>query len=240
MFADMQPASMDPRLKTSMLTYYDERAPEYDELYTKGAVPGTSIAPQIRLREVESLSEIASAKLRGSVLDAPCGAGFWMVSYAAGCDAITLLDQSPKMLAESQKKAALLGISDRVETRQVDLLSFDFPENRFDSVLIAFLLSHLTDEEMDHFMTGVRRACRKGGTVVVFDSIWSTARQANGDKSGTHRRRLKDGREFDIYKRYFAPEDLTDFRRRYGISLEIDYAAEAYIAASGTLTSSTG
>jgi ubiquinone/menaquinone biosynthesis C-methylase UbiE len=224
---------MDPALKTSMLTYYDERAAEYDDLYRLGKAPAAKIDREVYLEEVDRLAEVARSRLTGAVLDAPCGAGYWMLSYAGSCDSITLIDRSAKMLAESRAKARTLGVLDRVDLIEADLLGYELPPSRYDSVLVGFLLGHLTDAEMDTLMASLRRTCRPGATVVIFESHWSAARQRIRDKAGPQRRRLKDGRQFDIYKRYFDEQDLAAFGARFGLPLEIVHEGQAYIAACG-------
>ena len=190
-----------------------------------------------RLEEVTRLVEVARSKLFGSLLDVPCGTGFWMLSYAGNCQSMTLIDQSPRMLEESRRKAVGLGVEDRVELIEADLLSYEYPRGRFDSVLVGFLLGHLTDAETDALMNCLRMASKPGATVAVFESFWSAARQKGRDKVGRQRRRLKDGREFDIFKRYFAEEDLADFKARFDLELEVVHQGEAYIAACGQFCS---
>jgi SAM-dependent methyltransferase len=91
------------------------------------------------------------------------------------------------------------------------------PERAFDFVLFAFWMSHVPPSRFEAFWTFVHRALRPGGRVFFVDSLadqGATARdQAPLDDSGVARRRLNDGREFDIVKVYYEPASLE---RRLG------------------------
>jgi hypothetical protein len=79
-------------------------------------------------------------------------------------------------------------------------------------VLFAFWLSHVPPLRFEAFWTLVRGALSPGGRVFFVDSLaeqGATARdQAPLDDSGVTRRRLNDGREFDIVKVYYEPASL--------------------------------
>ena len=54
---------MDPRLRQSMNTYYDERAAEFDEIYTLGKPPGTVTDPELYKEEARSLGKLVGDPL---------------------------------------------------------------------------------------------------------------------------------------------------------------------------------
>ena len=136
------------------------------------------------------------------------------------------------MLEESREKVRLAGVQPRTRLIQANVLEFEPPSRAFDSALVGYFVGHLTDAEMESYFTALRRAMRPGGKVLILEAIWSDARQ-HRPKQGTQQRSLKDGRVFDIYKRYFLPEDFHAMRGRYGLNLEVQHAGQVYIAASG-------
>jgi hypothetical protein len=73
-------------------------------------------------------------------------------------------------------------------------------------------LSHVPPSRFEAFWALVSRALRPGGRVFFVDSMseqGATARdQPPLDDSGVARRRLNDGREFDIVKVYYEPAAL--------------------------------
>jgi SAM-dependent methyltransferase len=86
------------------------------------------------------------------------------------------------------------------------------PAGAFDFVLFAFWMSHVPPSRFEGFWALVHRALRPGGRVFFVDSLaeqGATARdQEPLDDSGLARRRLNDGREFDIVKVYYEPASL--------------------------------
>lgn len=81
-------------------------------------------------------------------------------------------------------------------------------------------------------MLNLRRAMKPGGKVLILDSVWSESRR-HRDKEGTQQRSLKDGRVFDIYKRYFLRDDFAAMRDQHGLDLDVSHEGQVYIAASG-------
>lgn len=73
-------------------------------------------------------------------------------------------------------------------------------------------LSHVPPGRFDEFWGGVRTALRPGGRAFFVDSLLeqsSTARDHGLlDESGVVRRRLNDGREFEIMKVFYDPAGL--------------------------------
>ena len=75
-----------------MMSYYDERAEEYDEIYLgKGH---TTIDADVYRKDVAKVSKMVSKFGKGHLIDIACGAGFWLPNYARNCNQITFLDPS--------------------------------------------------------------------------------------------------------------------------------------------------
>ena len=94
-----------------MLTYYDERVPQYEEAYTLGTGTASILDPEMFKAEARVLSGIVGQIAHGRLMDLACGTAYWMSYYASSCSRITLFDQSERMLAESRAKANRLGFS---------------------------------------------------------------------------------------------------------------------------------
>jgi ubiquinone/menaquinone biosynthesis C-methylase UbiE len=93
-----------------MLTYYEERASEYDEVYLgKGpAMPGYS---RQYINDVAHISRLVAGFGTGQLLDIACGPGFWAPHYARNVERIAFLDQSEKVLGECRKRVAAVHLS---------------------------------------------------------------------------------------------------------------------------------
>ena len=223
---------MDPRLRQSMNDYYNERAAEFDEIYTIGKPPGTVTDPELYMEEARSLANLVRENCRGGMLDIPCGTGYWLQFYAANSSAIALVDQSENMLRLGREKAADHGVAAITESIRADALEVALEERAYDSVLVGFFLSHLTDAQMDLFFRKLRNAMKPGGRVLVMDSIWSRFRKSR-PKEGTTQRTLNDGRQFEIYKRYFETADLDQMSESYGMDFDLLHEGELYIGFTG-------
>jgi demethylmenaquinone methyltransferase/2-methoxy-6-polyprenyl-1,4-benzoquinol methylase len=105
---------------------------------------------------------------------------------------------------------------DRVRSGHVEYVEADLfewtPTGTFDAVFFAFWLSHVPPGRFDAFWSTVRTAVKPGGRVFFVDSLLeqaSTARDHDRlDESGTVKRRLNDGREFEIVKVFYDPAVL--------------------------------
>ena len=88
--------------QAEMLEYYDERAPEYDEIY-QGKGPGIP-EPAAYTADVEAIKAVCRDFGHGHLIDIGCGTGYWLPYYIGNCQEISLVDQSRRMLSECQKR----------------------------------------------------------------------------------------------------------------------------------------
>jgi putative acetyltransferase len=229
---DLHPA-MDAVLRQQMLAYYDERASEYDEAYTRGTGTSSIADPTVFTAEAATLEGVVAHFARGGLLDLACGTAYWLPHYAARCDHVTLFDQSSRMLAEAQERAARLGILDRCTVVQGDLFEYEFPQHGYDRVLVGFFLSHLTVEQEPLLFHSLNRLLRDGGRFLILDSAWSPERAAVNAKVERQARYLNDGTAFEVYKRYCDRGDLSRWAQTYDITLDVEYFGRAFYAVSG-------
>jgi SAM-dependent methyltransferase len=207
----------DQKLLDEQLTYYRARAGEYDEWFLR-----TGRYDRGPAHRAEWFAEVATveaalreASPRGEALELACGTGLWTRHLVSLAGRVTAVDGSPEVIALNRER---LG-SDRVDYVVADIFAWH-PQRRFDFVLFAFWMSHVPPSRFQAFWTLVRRALGPGGQVFFVDSLaeqGATARdQAPLDDSGVARRRLNDGREFDIVKVYYEPASLERRLRSLG------------------------
>lgn len=216
-----------------MNEYYNERAAEFDEIYTLGKPPGADTDPELYMEEARSLGQLVREHCRGSVLDIPCGTGYWLQFYAANCSAITLVDQSENMLGEGREKALAHGVEPITRVMMSDALEVSLEDRSFDTVLVGFFLSHVTDSQMGPFLHRLRNALKPSGRVLIMDSSWTRYRGSR-PKEGTTVRTLNDGRQFEIYKRYFERDDFDRFSESCEMDFTVQYEGKLYLGVTGT------
>jgi 2-polyprenyl-3-methyl-5-hydroxy-6-metoxy-1,4-benzoquinol methylase len=110
--------------------------------------------------EVEA-TDLAS----GRALDVGCGEGADAIWLAARGWDVTAVDFADAALARVATRAAEAGLADRVETRRVDVRSFDPDGETWDLVTSHFL--HLPDGGMLDVTRRLGSAVAPGGTLLV-------------------------------------------------------------------------
>ena len=216
-----------------MLAYYDARASEYEEAYTRGTGTASIQDPSVFTNEARILSSIARQRVSGRVIDLACGTGFWLPAYAEQCSHVTLVDQSERMLDECRKKVERLGLTSKATLLQGDLFDRPFTTARYDCAVIGFLISHLTDAQEAQLFAALATMLTARGRFLILESAWSPERAEVNAKEERQARRLNDGSRFEIYKRYFDRDDVAEWGRRYQVSLEIEHFGAAFMAVSG-------
>ena len=227
---------MDAALRRRMFAYYDKRAPDYEEAYTRGVGTASIADPSIFTTEAERLAGVVRSFGSGHLIDLACGSGYWLPHYAPRCASMTLIDQSANMLGECRAKVRTLGMHDKCTLVQGDVLEYAFQPAAYDSALVGFLISHLTEEQERQLFESLARMLQPGGRFLILDSAWTELRARFNAKTETQTRRLNDGEEFGVYKRYLDRLDIAKWKSLYGAMTDVEYFGEALFAVSGRFT----
>ena len=183
--------------------YYDLRAPDY-----------LSIAPSDRRGRSRGILESGVARAlvdelrpEGDVLELACGPGGFTAELARYARSVTALDASEQMLARNRAEVA------QEHVRYVLADVFDWrPPRSYDLVFFGFWLSHVPPSRFDEFWQLVRRCVGEHGRVAFVDE---DDRGAENDECVVvdgvplARRTLGDGRQFDIVKLFWNPDELA-------------------------------
>jgi demethylmenaquinone methyltransferase/2-methoxy-6-polyprenyl-1,4-benzoquinol methylase len=206
-------------LLQTQLAYYRARAAEYDEWFFRTG--RYDRGPEHRaawLAEVATVDQALRDALAGGgeVLEMACGTGLWTQRLIQTHGRVVAVDASPEAIAINRERVQ----SDRVEYVEADLFSWTPPKGQFDAVFFGFWLSHVPRSRFDAFWAAVRLALKPSGSAFFIDSLpegTSTAiDQAVPADSDLARRRLNDGREFDIVKVFHEPAELEGRLRERG------------------------
>jgi len=224
---------MDSDLRRSMLRYYDERAPEYEEAYVFGTGTASISDPNVFRADASRLGGIVERFAYGRLIDVACGTAYWLPHYAGRCSSITLFDQSERMLDECKRKTTTLGIVDRCSLVRGDFFDYEFGRGSHDSALIGFFLSHVTEAQERLLFEALRAMLDTSGRFLILDSAWSTERARFNAKAERQERRLNDGTRFEIYKRYCDQQDISGWAKKYGVAISIEHFGTAFFAVSG-------
>jgi ubiquinone/menaquinone biosynthesis C-methylase UbiE len=175
-----------------MRRYYDQRAHEYDDwwlgrgLFAGRPRPGWS-------EEVDELLSVIGALPPARTLDVACGTGM-LTRHLPG--EVVALDQSDAMVAVAAERMP------EVRVVQSDAVPLPFDDGEFERVFTSHFYGHLMPEEREPFLDEARRVAPD---LVVVDS----ALREDVQPEEHQERVLNDGSRHNVYKRFFAPEELA-------------------------------
>jgi SAM-dependent methyltransferase len=227
-------SSLEQGALEQQLEYYRARAGEYDDWWFRtGRYDRGDAANAAWFAEVATL-EAALERFdpRGEVLELACGTGLWTRHLVAHADHLTAVDGAPEVLERNRARTEALGASVTYVT--ADLFAWEPPPRAFDACVFAFWLSHVPEERFAPFWAMVSAALRRGGRVLFIDSERAPRSKARdhtmpAEDCTTEQRRLDDGREFEIVKRYYEPSALRDRLAELGWEAEVRSTGEFFI-----------
>ncbi len=226
---------MDAELEQALAQqrrYYDARASEYEDWWYRRGRYDHGV--EAKARWFADIEQVRAALDRfapsGRVLELACGTGIWTQRLAASASALTALDASPEALSLARAKVG----AERVRWVLADVFAWEPPEAAFDVCFFGFWLSHVPGELMGAFWEKVGRALAPEGRVFIVDSALSeraTARDHATPRGGERieRRRLADGREFEIVKHWFEAPALRALIEQAGWDARIEQSEEFFV-----------
>jgi demethylmenaquinone methyltransferase/2-methoxy-6-polyprenyl-1,4-benzoquinol methylase len=215
----------DEGLLAEQRSYYQARAPEYDEWwrrqgpYDRGT--GESREWHQQVATVEAALEEFGA--RGDVLELAGGTGWWTARLAQTAARLTVVDSSPETLALNRGRVG------RADVDYVVADLFDWrPAGQYDVVFFSFWLSHVPRHRFASFWKLVRTCLAPGGRVFLVDNHADPVPQS-GVKDpyvvvygpDTHLRRLSDGSEFRVVKVMYEAGELQSLIETEGWRADI-------------------
>jgi ubiquinone/menaquinone biosynthesis C-methylase UbiE len=163
--------------------YYARRAVEYD------ATSWDALDPVER----EAVERFVAALAPGRVLDIGCGTGY-LTCLLRG--SVVAVDQSEEMLALARQRVP------GAEFVRADVPPLPFADGAFDLAFASGVYSHLeTPGERAVFLAEALRVAQE---LVVLDQ----ARRSGRESELWELRRLRDGSEYRVFKRYFTADEL--------------------------------
>jgi SAM-dependent methyltransferase len=188
-------------MRTDMITYYRQRAGEYERIYAKPERQG----------DLARLRAIVEAAFSGHhVLELSCGTGYWTEAIASEAMSVVACDVSLEMLEIARSKD---WGSARVEFVEAD--SYALPDFgwRHSAAFAGFWWSHIPRRRIEGFLAGLHARLKRGAKVMFIDNRYvegSSTPISRVDKDGDcfQQRRLENGSIHEVLKNFPSKEEL--------------------------------
>lgn len=202
--------------EASLVTYYAERAAEYDQIYQK---------PE-RQTDLGQLKERVARTFAGEdVLELACGTGYWTAVLATSAQSIVAADINDEVLAIAKSR----GIDPRrVNFRKADAYSLPKLEQRFSAGLSAFWWSHVSKTRLRGFLQEFHGALAPGALVMFTDNVYvegsSTPVSRTDEYGDTYQlRRLADGSVHEVRKNFPTEMELRSVVNNLATDVKIEF-----------------
>ena len=207
--------------------YYEDRAPEYDDVWYRRGI--YDLGPDGNERWFEETAELEAAvddlDVSGSVLELACGTGLFTRHLAPRAGHMVAVDAAASALAINRARLA----DPRVEYVHADMFEWSPPGGaRFDTIFFAVLVSHILPERSRAFWDRLRGWLALGGSVFFCDDVAGPEPRRSDPGVPTvdgppfaHRRRLSDGREYTIVKILYGPEEFREMLAAFGWEADV-------------------
>lgn len=223
-------------IEREQIDYYRARAGEYDEWFRREG--RYDRGPELNARWHREIATVAGAleafRPAGRVLELACGTGLWTERLLPYASEIVAVDAAPETIALNRARVR----SPRVQYVNADLFSWEPPGRAFDIVFFSFWLSHVPPRRFEAFWGLISNSLRATGRFFLIDSLRDPTSTATDHSlptrdTATVRRKLNDGREFEIYKIFYTPSTLTQRLPALGFAVEAHATPTYFLYASG-------
>ncbi len=218
------------------IAYYRARANEYDDWFLRrGRYARGAEHLELWFMEVEQvLSEIERFAPYGDVLELAAGTGQWTMRLVPNSDSLTVVDASSEMIEINRARME----GQRVTYIEHDLFSFT-TDRKFDFIFFGFWLSHVPKNRFDEFWELIRSWLKPDGHFFFVDSLRESTSTAVDhllpieEDSETLVRKLNDGREYRIFKRFYKPDVLQCQLGQLDFKAKVDATNTFFLFGSG-------
>jgi SAM-dependent methyltransferase len=193
-----------------MVAYYEARAPEYDDWYQRlGRYERGPIHDTAWHAELDAAGRwLDELPISGRIVELAAGTGWWS-PLLAGKGELTLYDAAPATLDRARERLVAHRLRAHLHVRD----AWAEPEgDPADALFTGFWVSHIERERLATFLGLVARWLKPGGRYALIDSLPDPASGAADHPTPVDDRsvrRLDDGREFEVVKVYYRPDELA-------------------------------
>lgn len=238
----MSNGSVPPEVLTEQQRYYNERAAEYDQWWLRiGRYDRGEAENDIWFTEQEQVrAAFDTLDWSGDIVELAGGTGIWTEWLSKRASSVTILDGSLEMIEINRARLTAGQLADKTSYQRLDLFEWS-PERVWDGLFVGYFLSHVPSEHYEQMLAAIAAAIRPGGVFAMIDGrreerSSSPDQPPPGPETQVMTRRLNDGREFTIVKRYDEPDELRQALARHGIAADVRLTDTHFLYATGQKT----
>jgi ubiquinone/menaquinone biosynthesis C-methylase UbiE len=189
-------------MNSDLITYYKNRAKEYERIYDK------SERQDDLLKASKELQAIFAGK---NVLEIACGTGYWTEKIAKTAGSVLATDINESVISIARQKHFS---KDNVKFLVRDLYELNLDE-KAGSVFGGFIWSHIPLQDIDGFLNKIIALVMEGGTVVFMDNNYVEGSNHPISDTDVHgntyqTRNLEDGTAHRVLKNFPTREFLVN------------------------------
>lgn len=198
-----------------MVSYYAERASEYERIYQKPE-------RQADLSRLRSFVESTFAGL--DVFEVACGTGYWTEVVARGAASVLATDINEEVLEIARAKPM---DPRKVTFDRADAYALSAPQ-RFNAGLSAFWWSHVPKSRINGFLRGLHAVLAPGARVMFLDNAYaegsSTPISRVDAQGNTYQlRRLDDGSTHEVLKNFPTQSELRAAVEGLALDVRVEF-----------------
>ena len=202
--------------KSPMVTYYAERAAEYERIYHK---------PE-RQDDLLRLRKFVDHTFAGAeVFELACGTGYWTEILARSAASVVATDINEEVLAIARSKP----IDTRTTTFQkVDAYNLPAFPKKFTAGLAAFWWSHIPKAGLRDFLQPFHRLFSPGARIVFIDNCYVEGSSTPISRTDEHgdtfqTRRLDNGTTYEVLKNFPTEAELRTAVERLASEVQVEF-----------------
>ena len=183
-----------------LVSYYKERANEYDKVYLNPPEQGD-------LRKATDFFQTLFAQK--TVLELACGTGYWTERIGETATAVHAIDINDRVLRIAEERRS----RDNISYSIADMYTIE-SNKKYDGLFGGFIWSHILLQDLDNCIERWKGLLKPGGVIAFIDSVpvrgthHDSGRIASTDEYGnTYQTRiLENGSEYAVLKNFPTKE----------------------------------
>ena len=201
-------------MNKDQITYYSERAEEYENIYSK---------PERQQDIPKVIDYLQKHFYNKDLFEIACGTGYWTQYICKTAKHIFATDINEKVIDIAKSKQLE---RENVEFRLADLFNLPKDLKDYEAGFGGFIWSHIPKQKLVGFLRNILSFIKPGGLVIFVDNNYvegsSTPIYKTDEAGNTYqKRKLKDSSEHSIIKNFPSDEEVLSYIVPVGKDFEI-------------------